>query len=83
MICAGIDAGSRTIKVVLIDGETHAPLGSGVVDQGIEQEALAEQLLGKVLKGVGVRRDEVASMVATGYGRKLIHAADEGGEGGG
>lgn len=77
MICAGIDAGSRTIKVVLIDGETHALLGSGVVDQGIEQEALAEQLLDKVLKEVGVRRNEVASMVATGYGRKLIHAADE------
>ena len=35
MICAGIDAGSRTIKVVLIDGEKLTVLGSGVVDQGI------------------------------------------------
>ena len=76
MICAGIDAGSRTIKVVLIDGEKFTVLGSGVVDQGIEQEVLAERLLGDVLKAAGIKRDQVASTVATGYGRKLIHAAD-------
>ena len=75
MICAGIDAGSRTIKVVLIDGEKLTLLGSGVVDQGIEQERLAERLLRDVLKAAGIERDEVASIVATGYGRKLIHAA--------
>ena len=76
MICAGIDAGSRTIKVVLIDGEKLTVLGSGVVDQGIEQETLAEQLLRDVLKTAGIQPDEVASIVATGYGRKLIHAAN-------
>ncbi len=75
MICAGIDAGSRTIKVVLIDGEEFTVVGSGVVDQGIEQEALAEQLLRDVVRAAGIGRDEVASIVATGYGRKLIHAA--------
>ena len=76
MFCAGIDAGSRTIKVVLLDGQNLAVCGSGVVDQGIDQEALAERLLLGVLNKAGVERDEVASMVATGYGRKLIHAAD-------
>ena len=29
MICTGIDAGSRTIKVVLIDGKTFTVLGAG------------------------------------------------------
>jgi len=76
MICAGIDAGSRTIKVVLIDGEKLSVLGSGVVDQGIQQEALAERLLGDVLKRAGIQRDQIASIVATGYGRKLIRVAD-------
>ena len=76
MICAGIDAGSRTIKVVLFDGEKRTVLGSGVVDQGIAQEALAERLLEDVLDKAGIHRDEVASTVATGYGRKLIRAAD-------
>ncbi len=76
MICAGIDAGSRTIKVVLLDAEKLAVLGSAVVDQGIEQEALAERLLLDVLKAAGLQRGDVASIVATGYGRKLIHTAD-------
>ncbi len=76
MIHAGIDAGSRTIKVVLIDGEKFTVIGSGVVDQGIEQEAIAEQLLRDVLSTAGVGRDKIASIVATGYGRKLIHVAD-------
>ena len=45
MICAGIDAGSRTTKVVLLDGDGRDVVASGVVDQGIEQDALAEALL--------------------------------------
>ena len=76
MICAGIDAGSRTIKVVLLDAATLQPLGSGVVDQGVEQEALAARLLAEVLEANGLSRGEVAAIVGTGYGRKLLHAAD-------
>jgi predicted CoA-substrate-specific enzyme activase len=77
MICAGIDAGSRTIKVVVIDGKKFSVLGAGVVDQGIEQEALAERLLLDVLGRCRIERDAISSVVATGYGRKLIHSADE------
>lgn len=76
MICAGIDAGSRTIKVVLLDRRTLNMVGSGVVDQGIEQAALADRLLDDVLSEVGLSRNDVAAIVATGYGRKLIHGAD-------
>ncbi len=50
MICAGIDAGSRTTKVVLLDAASRAVLASGVVDQGIEQDALAESLLERLLQ---------------------------------
>ena len=49
MISAGIDAGSRTTKVVLLDGDGRDVLASGVVDQGIEQDALAEALLDRLL----------------------------------
>jgi len=76
MICAGIDAGSRTIKVLLLDASTLSVLGAGVVDQGIEQEALSERLLNRVLADAGLNRHEVASTVATGYGRKLLRSAD-------
>ncbi len=76
MICAGIDAGSRTIKVMLVDADTLATVGSGVVDQGVEQEALAQRLLVGVIEANGLARDAIAAVVATGYGRKLIRTAD-------
>ncbi len=76
MICAGIDAGSRTTKVVLLDGEKHEPIAFGVVDQGVEQEKVAEELLKKLLRKSGVKRRQLDMVVATGYGRKLIHSAD-------
>ena len=76
MICAGIDAGSRTTKVVLLDGSNLDVIASGVVDQGIEQDELAESLLDRLLRKIGVERSRLGMVVATGYGRKLIRAAD-------
>ncbi len=75
MICAGIDAGSRTIKIVLLDGQSLQLVGSGVIDQGVEQDLLARHLLESVLRQHGLHRDDVHSIVATGYGRKLIRDA--------
>ena len=77
MICAGIDAGSRTIKVVLLDLHTLEVLGAGVADQGVEQDALAQQLLEKLLAERGLRREDMGRSVATGYGRRLVGIADE------
>ncbi len=76
MICAGIDAGSRTIKAVLLDVQNLEVVGSGVLDQGVEQDLLARQLLQSVLQEHGFRRDDLQFLVATGYGRKLIRDAD-------
>lgn len=56
MIYAGIDAGSRTIKVVLLRGEGLHIVASGVADQGIKQMALAAKLLESVLKKGGISR---------------------------
>lgn len=76
MICAGIDAGSRTTKVVLLDGAGRDVVAADVVDQGIEQDALAESLLDRLLHENGIRRKQIGMVVATGYGRKLIKIAD-------
>jgi (R)-2-hydroxyacyl-CoA dehydratese activating ATPase len=76
MICAGIDAGSRTIKVVLIDAESLLVLGQGLADQGIEQDSLASQLFKKVLNDSGVTSKSVGAIVATGYGRNAVRIAD-------
>jgi len=76
MICAGIDAGSRTVKVVLIDAESLQIVAQGLADQGVEQDKLASQLFRSVLKDAGVVRKNVAATVATGYGRNAVSIAD-------
>ncbi len=76
MIAAGVDAGSRTLKMVLLDAETLSVRAAGVVDQGVEQNALAEQLLDRLLDESGLARRDLEAVVATGYGRKLIRMAD-------
>ena len=76
MICAGIDAGSRTIKTVLMDGGGLDVVAKGMTDQGTRQEALAEGLLEKLLDQSGAKRGDVAHIVATGYGRDIVRFAD-------
>ena len=77
MICAGIDAGSRTLKIVL----RRTPIVSGRWPRGWSirasiRTALRADLLEKLLHEQGLRRDDVGAVVATGYGRKLVRTAD-------
>jgi (R)-2-hydroxyacyl-CoA dehydratese activating ATPase len=72
MICAGIDAGSRTIKIVLFDHAQSKVLGSGITDQGIDQPRLAGELYDRTLRDAGLARAQVQSVVATGYGRSRV-----------
>lgn len=76
MLCAGVDAGSRTVKVVLFDTARREIAAAGVRDQGVEQDTLARELFGDVLRQAGAEREQVRAIVATGYGRKLIDLAD-------
>jgi predicted CoA-substrate-specific enzyme activase len=74
MICAGIDAGSRSIKVVLFDPEQNRVIGRGMVDQGVAQEKLATGLLERVCAEAGVN-GALSAVVATGYGRHSLPCA--------
>jgi activator of 2-hydroxyglutaryl-CoA dehydratase len=76
MMYAGIDAGSRAIKVVLIGEDGLEVVAKGQVDQGVEQDKLACQLFEKVLAQAGVGRSQVRRIVATGYGRNAVSIAD-------
>jgi predicted CoA-substrate-specific enzyme activase len=76
MIVVGVDAGSRAIKAVLWDAECGGAAASGVVDQGVEQDALALRLLARLLADAGRTRAEVARIVATGCGRHILRFAD-------
>ena len=76
MVCAGIDAGSRAIKVALVAAAGRGMLGSGIADQGVEQRESAEALFARVLMESSLTRDDVAAVVATGYARNAVGVAD-------
>jgi len=67
MICAGLDVGSRTIVLVMLDGDI---LDSAILDTGVNPLRRCQ----KLLAGKGYER-----MVLTGYGRHLV-APTVGGE---
>lgn len=76
MICAGIDAGSRAIKVALFDHAQSRLLATGIADQGVEQPRLAEALYDQTLRGAALTRGQIRTVVATGYGRNRVSFAD-------
>ena len=76
MICAGIDAGSRALKMVLIDADSRRVMAKGVMDQGVEQNKLALELFERLLKDNDINRKDVHKIVATGYGRNIVAFAD-------
>ena len=75
MIYAGIDAGSRAIKVVLWDTAQTRIMAKGHLAQGIAQANLARQLYLDVLRQAGVAPEQVSGVVATGYGRNQANFA--------
>lgn len=76
MITAGLDAGSRSTKVVLFDTAHLNILGTGIADQGVEQERLAADLLEHTCREAHLNRAAVDAIVATGYGRNALRFAD-------
>jgi (R)-2-hydroxyacyl-CoA dehydratese activating ATPase len=76
MIYAGIDAGSRAVKVVLLDSDSLEIVGSGVRDQGVNSKEIASDLLDDLIHERGLHRADIARTVATGHARNLISDAD-------
>ncbi len=75
MIVAGIDIGSRAAKVVVMrDGEI---LSSAITDTGPESVKTAYTAIGLALEGTGLVLEDIAYIVATGYGRVLVPFANE------
>ncbi len=75
MLCAGIDAGSRATKVVLLDTQQARILGCAIADQGVEQQRLAQGLFERACNEAKVAPQTVKAIVATGYGRNAIKFA--------
>lgn len=77
MICVGIDAGSRAIKIVLIGADSREVVASGSVPQGVDSDALAQELLARLLADAGLRAEDIVRTVATGYARNIMSTADD------
>jgi len=75
MLFAGIDAGSRAVKIILIE-EDGRVVARKTCDQGTQQEARTAVLLDQALQGVNRERGDIRRCVATGYGRNFINFAD-------
>lgn len=73
-ICAGVDIGARSIEVVLFDGTQVVE--QGIADSGARPADMAESLFDSVLGAAGLSRGEIASTIATGYGRNYFRLAD-------
>jgi benzoyl-CoA reductase subunit D len=68
MITAGIDMGSKTIKVVVLqDGKI---IGKAMELAGFESREAAEKAFAKAIEDAGVSKDDIQGIVATGAGRK-------------
>ncbi|MFW6189559.1 MAG: acyl-CoA dehydratase activase [Planctomycetota bacterium] len=75
-IAVGVDAGSRTVKIVLLDAASRRAVASGLADQGVDQAARAAGLLERLLEENASAKEALGPVVATGYGRKSIAFAD-------
>lgn len=73
---AGIDVGSTAIKVAVVDEEGRI-VGVHVTPSGSLFHKNSLEALNTLLNKLGLQRDDVAYLIATGYGRKLFKEADD------
>jgi predicted CoA-substrate-specific enzyme activase len=72
---AGIDLGSTMTKVVIIDRDEEI-CASVIKHTGAEHRQLANQVMVEALAQAGLSLEEIAYVVATGYGRITVPFAD-------
>jgi benzoyl-CoA reductase subunit D len=75
MITAGIDCGSKNIKVVLL--KEKMILSTVSVLSGFDQEESAEQALNSAIEKAEIEREEIKHITATGAGMEAISFAND------
>lgn len=70
----GIDLGSTAIKAVII--QDREIVWKKAIPTAPGQEVLAQDIVSEGMKELGIEKSNIAGMVATGYGKSLIAAAD-------
>jgi benzoyl-CoA reductase subunit D len=82
MIFAGIDAGARSIKVLLLEagagGEAWRVLGQHLMfPDGLDMNIAAQRAYVEALQQAGLEAGQVARLVATGVGRQQVEFAQD------
>ena len=72
---AGVDLGSITVKAVILDDDRI--VASALDFAGYDSAEAAERVLAEALHRAGLRREDVARLVGTGYGRNRVPGADK------
>jgi len=75
MVTCGIDMGSKTIKVVLMEDDKIR--SQHMILTGKNKEELAEQALDEALQKAGLSRQDIKRTIATGIGRKRVPFASD------
>ncbi|MBL7041644.1 MAG: CoA activase [Pirellulaceae bacterium] len=75
MITAGVDCGSKSVRVVILKEGKIA--GKAAVLAGMDASIAAEQAYDEALSEAGLSRDAVQKVVATGTGRPEAHFKDD------
>jgi predicted CoA-substrate-specific enzyme activase len=73
---AGVDVGSLSTEAMILDA-TDEPVSYAIIQTGANSIDAASESFEKVLARSGISRDQVKSIVATGYGRVSIPFADK------
>jgi predicted CoA-substrate-specific enzyme activase len=76
MFVIGIDIGSLTSKAVLLDKKGHI-IHYRIVPTGARSGGAGEEAIEQVLKRVGLKPQDIAYVLSTGYGRENISLSDE------
>jgi (R)-2-hydroxyacyl-CoA dehydratese activating ATPase len=75
MFTTGIDIGSRTTKVVILDDSRNIA-GRGLKITGANPEVSATEALEEALLAARLKRDSLGKIASTGYGRRLLSDID-------
>ena len=66
-VFAGVDVGSLSAEAVLLKEGTM--IASSIVPTGVDSRGAAERAMAAALQAAGLRQEDLAVIVATGYGR--------------
>ena len=64
MITAGVDVGSKTVKIVILKDGTI--VGKGMATAGLEAQGAWDEAWDAALKEAGVSRDDIENTIGTG-----------------